>query len=168
MCTSGLSVSHPFPGVSCLRSASFLGPTVALLITMQPSSFTRSALLLPGLFATILAFFLFAGTCFLSTQVPLCPSLFGRSGQVLFANHAVASAVFWVQHVASGWVWCGPGSCAAVGVSSHTEVLRNFAAPLCWFSLPFPLQSLAPLIGGAARRAASTSGLCVQGFRPPA
>ena len=104
----------------------------------------------------------------LSSQVPLCPSLFGRSGQVLFANHAVASAVSWVQHVASGWVWCGPGSCAAVGASSHTEVLRNFAAPLCWSSLPIPLQSLAPLIGGAARRAAFTSGLCVQGFRPPA
>ena len=107
--------------------------------------------------ATSLAFFLLAGNHFLSPPVPLYPSLFGRSGQVLFANHAVASAVSWVQHVASGWAWRGPGSCAAVGASSHTEVLWNFVAPLCWSSLPFPLLSLAPLIGSAARRAAFSS-----------
>jgi hypothetical protein len=30
----------------------------------------------------------------------------------------------------------GPGVCAAVGVSSHTEVLWNFVAPLCWLPPP--------------------------------
>ena len=62
----------------------------------------------------------------------------GRSGLLVAPSRLTGGGA---SHVV-GFAWCcrhglgGPGVCAVVGVSSHTEVPRNIVAPLRWPSPP--------------------------------